>query len=87
MNVTLPPEFEAFVIEQVENGVYPSPDRVVQEALRLLKEQDERRQAKLEDLRQEIAIGLEQIERGEVAPLDIEAIIAEGKRQLAEQKP
>lgn len=40
-------------------------------------------EADIEKLRQEIAIGLEAAERGEVAPLDIEATIAEGKRRLA----
>lgn len=39
--------------------------------------------ADTEELRQEITIGLEAAERGEVAPLDIEATIAEGKRRLA----
>lgn len=37
----------------------------------------------IEKLRQEIAIGLEAAERGEVAPLDIEATIAEAKSHLA----
>ena len=33
-------------------------------------------------LRQDIAVAVEAEERGEVAPLDIEAIIAQGKRHL-----
>ena len=35
---------------------------------------------------QEIVLGLEAAERGEVAPLDIETTIAEGKRLLVQRK-
>jgi hypothetical protein len=33
------------------------------------------------ELRREIAVGLAEAERGELAPLDIEAIKAEGRRR------
>ncbi len=42
--------------------------------------------ADTEKLRQEIVIGLEAAERGGVAPLDIEATIAEAKSCLAEKR-
>ena len=45
------------------------------------------RRHQIEALKNEIAIGIEQAERGEVAPLDIEAIKAEGRRRLAEKRP
>jgi hypothetical protein len=38
---------------------------------------------KLERLRQEIKLGLDEIKAGKVAPLDIEKIKAEGRSQLA----
>jgi hypothetical protein len=38
-----------------------------------------------EEIKREIAIGLEQAERGEVTPLDVEAIKAEGRRRLARE--
>lgn len=38
------------------------------------------------ELRNRIAIGVEQVDRGEVASLDFEAIKAEGRRRLAEQR-
>jgi len=34
-----------------------------------------------------MAVAVEAEERGEVAPLDIEAIVAEGKRRLAAREP
>jgi antitoxin ParD1/3/4 len=51
MNVSLTPELEQLVAEKVESGMYPSASEVVREALRLLKERDELRQARLEELR------------------------------------
>jgi antitoxin ParD1/3/4 len=70
MNVTLTPELEQLVTEKVESGMYNSASEVVREALRLLKERDEIRQARLEELRREIAVGLEQADRGGTRPFD-----------------
>jgi hypothetical protein len=47
---------------------------------------DESYERRLEDLRKEIKIGVEQADRGEVVPLDIEEIKAEGRRRLAEDR-
>ena len=66
MNVSLTPELEKFVQEKVKSGRYLSASEVVREALRLLQEEDQIRQLRLEKLRKEIAIGIEQADRGEV---------------------
>ncbi len=66
MNVSLTPELEQFVQEKVKSGRYLSASEVVREALRLLQEEDQIRQLRLEKLRKEIAIGIEQADRGEV---------------------
>ncbi len=68
MNVSLTPELEELVNQKVVSGMYHSASEVIREALRLLKEQDELRQYRLEQLRKEIAIGLEQLDRGEGIP-------------------
>lgn len=70
MDVLLAPELNQFVAEKVAGGFYASPNEVISEALRILKKQDELRQARLEDLRQEIQKGLDQSERGEVLSFD-----------------
>jgi antitoxin ParD1/3/4 len=72
MNVSLTPELEQLVAGKVESGMYTSASEVVREALRLLKERDELRQARLEELRPEIAVGLKQAERGQTRPFDPE---------------
>jgi len=86
MNVSLTPELERLIQEKVESGMYHSASEVVREALRLLKERDELQRIRLEELRREIQIGLDQLDRGEVAPLDIEAVKAEGRRRLAQAR-
>jgi antitoxin ParD1/3/4 len=63
MNVTLPPRFEALVEEKVMSGRYADASEVIQEALRLLDEHE-----RLQHLRAALALGPEQIERGETVP-------------------
>jgi antitoxin ParD1/3/4 len=66
MNVSLTPELEEFVHKKVESGMYLSASEVVREALRLLDERDRLRQLRVEDLRKELIIGIEQADRGEL---------------------
>ena len=83
MNVSLTPELEEFINKKVESGMYTSASEVVRESLRLLFEQDLLKQIRLEELCKEIALGIGQADRGEVAPLDTEANKAEGRKLLA----
>jgi len=66
MNVNLTPELEKLVREKVSSGLYNNQSEVVREALRLLAEQDRLREAHLVKLREALAAGLEQAERGEL---------------------
>ncbi|MBW4474742.1 MAG: type II toxin-antitoxin system ParD family antitoxin [Stenomitos rutilans HA7619-LM2] len=70
MNVSLTPQLEQFVREKVDSGRYLSASEVVREGLRLLEERDRVQQMKLETLRRELMVGVEQIERGEVVDAD-----------------
>lgn len=54
---TLGDHFEAFIKEQIEGGRYASASEVVRDGLRLLEEQQQRRQAVLEGLRGEVEKG------------------------------
>lgn len=83
MTIVLPSELEEIVNAKVQSGQYHSAGEVIRESLRLLEEKDMLRQIKLEQLRKDVAAAVEAEERGEVAPLDIEATIAEGKRRFA----
>ena len=84
-SLSLPAELQEFVQNKVDSGMYPTEHEVVREALRLLRERDRVREIRLTELRKEIQLGLDEADRGEVAPLDIEDIKAEGRRRVAEQ--
>lgn len=87
MTIALSSELEELVKAKIQSGQYHSAGEVIREGLRLLEEKDALRQIKLEQLRKDIAVAAEAEKRGEVAPLDIEAIIREGKNRLAVQEP
>lgn len=70
MNVSLTPELEQYVTNKVESGLYQTASEVVREGLRLLKEKEELHQTKLDELRREIQVGIDQADRGELSPLD-----------------
>lgn len=65
MNVSLTPELAGFVKEQVASGMYHSASEVIREGLRLLLLQKQQRHARLEELRGQIAVGIEELDRGE----------------------
>lgn len=65
MNVSLTPELEKLVNDKVKSGRYNSASEVVREGLRLLQDQDELKRIRLDDLRREIMLGVDQIRNGE----------------------
>ena len=69
MNVSLTPELEKLVAERVSSGRYASASEVIREALRLLEERDQ-----LNRLRQEVGLGLEQLDQGRHRPFDDQAL-------------
>jgi len=74
MTIQLSGEREQLVRSLMQGGQFASEDEVIDAALRLLHDCDE--QARLADLRHEIAIGIEQADRGELAPFDPRATLA-----------
>ncbi|MGC8642973.1 MAG: type II toxin-antitoxin system ParD family antitoxin [Isosphaeraceae bacterium] len=75
MNISLTPELEQLIHQTVETGMDLSASAVVREALRLLDERDKIEAMKLEEIREEIQIGIDQADRREVAPLDLQGTI------------
>jgi antitoxin ParD1/3/4 len=82
MNVSLTPELERLVQEKLSSGLYNSASEVVREALRLLQERDELRRLRLQELKREIAIGIEAADRGELIPA--EEVFQELRKRNAE---
>ncbi|MGH2561763.1 MAG: type II toxin-antitoxin system ParD family antitoxin [Thermomicrobiales bacterium] len=63
MNVSLTPHLESMVRQKVASGRYNNASEVVREALRLMEEHDQHQR-----LRSAVAIGQEQVKRGETQP-------------------
>ena len=88
MNVSLTPELEAMIRQQVDSGRYNSASEVVREALRLLEEHQ-----RVQHLRSLLAVGLEQAQRGELVEFtpelleDIHRRAEEGFRRGEKPKP
>lgn len=70
MNVSLTPELERRITEKVESGLYTTASEVVRESLRLLFERDELKERRLARLQDEIQLGIDQADRGELIPGD-----------------
>ncbi len=93
MNVSLSPELEKLVADEVARGTYPSAGEVIRHALRLLKERSELRERKIAALREDLRLGIEAVARGEFTEYDTDAIegLAEeiktqGIEKLAEER-
>lgn len=74
---TLPADLVDYVQDSIARGDYDSEQDLLSDAVRLHRE----RTQKLADLRNELQIGIAQLQRGEGAPLDIDAIKAEVRRR------
>lgn len=81
MNVSLTPELETMVAQKVKSGLYNSASEVVREGLRLVVEQDQLKQIRLEELKREIQVGIDQADAEQVAPLDVEALKIQARRR------
>jgi antitoxin ParD1/3/4 len=66
MNVNLGPVFDQFVADLLKTGHYQSQSEVVREGLRLLKEREEFKQLRLNELRRDIQEGVAAADRGEL---------------------
>ncbi|MBE9036067.1 type II toxin-antitoxin system ParD family antitoxin [aff. Roholtiella sp. LEGE 12411] len=65
MNVHLGQTFDNFVAELIASGLYQSQSEVIRDGLRLLKEREDIRKLRLEELRREVQLGIDQISQGE----------------------
>jgi antitoxin ParD1/3/4 len=81
MTISLTPELRQFVDEQVRDGKFASSDQAILEAVRLMKEREE----KLQWLRRELQVSIDQAERGEVAEWDLEDTKNRLRQRLARE--
>ena len=74
LTIQLSEERERFVRSLLQGGSYSSAEEVIDHALRLLQERDD--EFKSAELRKEIALGIEEIDRGELEPFEPLATLA-----------
>jgi antitoxin ParD1/3/4 len=91
MNVHLGETLDKFVAELIASGLYQSQSEVIREGLRLLKEREDLRKLKLEQLRRDIHKGIEQLENREFSTYTSSQDLAEeikvtGRKKLASSR-
>lgn len=88
MNISITPELEKFVQQEVRTGLYQSASEVIRAALRRLKEDKERKPRFMvstkEELEEKLLEGIEQLDRGEGIPGD--QVFAELKARSAQHR-
>lgn len=70
MNVSLTPQLEKLVKDEIRSSRYSSASEVVRDALRLLQDRRKAHQQRLEGLRREISVGIRKADNGETIPFD-----------------
>jgi antitoxin ParD1/3/4 len=66
MTVTLTPELEQFIAEQLKSGHYRSADDLITQSVGMLRAQEKFIEDHKVELREKIAVGLDQIKKGQV---------------------
>jgi len=78
MHISLTPQLESKIKDKVNSGLYNNSSEVIREALRFMEENQEIiQQMKLNHLRQTVAIGADQAERGEFSSRSVQDIISD----------
>jgi antitoxin ParD1/3/4 len=87
LTITMPPELAAVVKQAVATGDYASTSEVVRSALRDWKLKRALQIEELAALKTDIDKGLADIAAGRVKDLDVDRIIARGRKLLADRSP
>ena len=83
-NILLKPEYMQLVQAQLETGRFTSVDEVIGHALHLLDDEQDYDAVWLEETKEKIAIGLTQIDNGQV--LEISSVIKRLKQKVQNAK-
>ncbi len=81
MAYQFPPDVEKLVNEQMTASGYGSQDDVLRDALQVLREL----QARRDQLRSDVQVGIEQANQGRAGHLDVNDLIDRCTRKLAEE--
>jgi antitoxin ParD1/3/4 len=68
VSLSLPPELEQYLDQKVASGLYQTSGEIVRDALRLMRERDSLHEERLKQIREDLAVGFAEMERGESRP-------------------
>lgn len=85
MSITLKPEQEEFIREQVARGRFKSADEVLAQAFKLLEEKYQESEAWTEQTRQQVNEAAAELDRGEGIPLETVMAQLQTKVQQAQK--
>jgi antitoxin ParD1/3/4 len=86
LSITLRDEDQRFIEMAMKSGRYVSESEAVSDAIAELRAREDLRQARLGELRTQVMVGLEQLDRGEGAAWDADEIAAKGQALLDSRK-
>jgi Arc/MetJ-type ribon-helix-helix transcriptional regulator len=81
MSYAFPPDLDRLISERMATGLYASQDELLLDALQALDELERRHH----ELREEVQRRVAKAGQGLSAPLDVDALMAEGRRRLNAQ--
>ena len=84
MSISLTPELEQFIQNQVKSGKYTSAEEVIIAGIKLLEERESIYRFRFEELRLEIMVGVEASQRGEV--IDGEILFHQLEQKLQKRR-
>ena len=87
VTITLRDEDREFIDSAMKSGRYVTESEAMADAIAELRARESLRQARLAELRAKVAVGIDQLDRGEGAEWNIEDIKAKGQALLASRKP
>lgn len=88
MTISLSPEHEKFIQNQLENGKYKTAAEVIADAFKALEERNKTYEQWVQETREKVAVGLAELDRGE--GIDGELVVErlrEKFRQARERQP
>ena len=86
VTITLRDEDQRFIATAMKAGRYVTESEAVSDAISELRVREKLRAARLAEIRGEVMIGLEQLDRGEGVEWNLEEIKTKGRALLASRK-
>lgn len=80
-DISLTADQQAIIASRVTAGMYDSPKIMIDQAIRILEETEDRKAREKLFFERELKPALDELDRGEGTPLDMAEIIAEANRE------